>query len=104
MSSQRPRLLSRTPTNGRNQVVAIKAIPQTRRDEVLQSHLAAIRDGTAPLNCEIEKWQDLEKWLHDQIELQKSFKIKRGCPFGTIGNEITDNDELVRQDLNLILR
>jgi hypothetical protein len=30
--------------------------------------------------------------------------MSRGCPFGTIGNEITDNDELVRQDLSLILR
>ena len=26
----------------------------------------------------------------------------RGCPFGTIGNEVTENDELIRQDLNLI--
>jgi hypothetical protein len=28
--------------------------------------------------------------------------MTRGCPFGTIGNEITENDELIRQDLNLI--
>jgi AcrR family transcriptional regulator len=70
--------------------------------EVLQSHLDAIRDGTAPLNYEIEAWQDLEKWFQAQIERQRSFKMSRGCPFGTIGNEITDNDELVRQDLSLI--
>jgi TetR/AcrR family transcriptional regulator, transcriptional repressor for nem operon len=70
--------------------------------EVLQSHLDAIRDGTAPLNYEIETWQDLERWFRAQIELQRSFKMSRGCPFGTIGNEVTDNDELVRQDLSLI--
>jgi AcrR family transcriptional regulator len=70
--------------------------------EVLQSHLDAIRDGTAPLNYEIEAWPDLERWFRAQIELQRSFKMSRGCPFGTIGNEITDNDELVRQDLSLI--
>ena len=70
--------------------------------EVLQRHLDAIRDGTAPLNYEIEAWQDLEKWFHAQIERLRSFKMSRGCPFGTIGNEITDNDELVRQDLGLI--
>jgi AcrR family transcriptional regulator len=70
--------------------------------EVLQSHLDAIRDGTAPLNYDIETWQDLERWFRAQINLQKSFKMSRGCPFGTIGNEITDNDELVRQDLSLI--
>jgi hypothetical protein len=28
--------------------------------------------------------------------------MTRGCPFGTIGNEVTENDELVRQDLSLI--
>jgi TetR/AcrR family transcriptional repressor of nem operon len=70
--------------------------------EVLQSYLDAIRNGTAPLNYEIESWRDLEQWFRDQIELQRSFKMTRGCPFGTIGNEITDNDKLVRQDLGLI--
>jgi AcrR family transcriptional regulator len=70
--------------------------------EVLQSHLDAIRNRTAPLNYEIDSWQDLEKWFRAQIQLQKSFKMTRGCPFGTIGNEITADDELVRQDLSLI--
>jgi AcrR family transcriptional regulator len=70
--------------------------------EVLQGHLDAIRDGTAPLNYEIEKWKDLESWFRAQIQLQRNFKMNRGCPFGTIGNEITENDELVRQDLRLI--
>ena len=28
--------------------------------------------------------------------------MTRGCPFGTIGNEVTENDELIRQDLCLI--
>jgi TetR/AcrR family transcriptional regulator, transcriptional repressor for nem operon len=70
--------------------------------EVLQSHLDAIRNRTAPLNYEIDSWQDLEKWFRAQIQLQKSFKMTRGCPFGTIGNEITAADELVRQDLSLI--
>lgn len=28
--------------------------------------------------------------------------MTRGCPFGTPGNEVTENDELVRQDLSLI--
>src|SRR5262249_19069406 len=70
--------------------------------DVLQSHLEAIREGTAPLNYDIESWQDLEKWFRAQTTLQRSFKMTRGCPFGTIGNEITENDELIRQDLSLI--
>ena len=28
--------------------------------------------------------------------------MTRGCPFGTLGNEVTDGDELIRQDLSLI--
>ena len=34
--------------------------------------------------------------------MQKSFGMTRGCPFGTAANEITEDDELIRQDLNLI--
>jgi TetR/AcrR family transcriptional regulator, transcriptional repressor for nem operon len=70
--------------------------------EVLQAHLEAIRTGAAPLNYEIESWEDLERWFSAQIELQKRFRMARGCPFGTIGNEVTENDELIRQDLSLI--
>jgi hypothetical protein len=29
-------------------------------------------------------------------------RMTRGCPFGTIGDEIAKNDELIRQDLSLI--
>ncbi len=70
--------------------------------EVLQSHLVAIKTGAAPLNYEISSWQDLETWFLSNIQLQKSFGMKRGCPFGTIGNKITEGDELIRQDLSLI--
>ena len=70
--------------------------------EVLQGHLNAIKTGTAPVNYDISSWQDLENWFLSQLELQKSFGMKRGCPFGTIGNEVTEGDELIRQDLSLI--
>jgi AcrR family transcriptional regulator len=70
--------------------------------EVLQTHLQAIKGGTAPVKYEISSWQDLEQWFLAQLELQKSFAMTRGCPFGTIGNEVTENDELIRQDLSLI--
>ena len=70
--------------------------------EVLQHHLQAIAAGTAGLSYEIESWQDLERWFAAHLELQKSFGMTRGCPFGTIGNEVTENDELIRQDLNRI--
>jgi AcrR family transcriptional regulator len=70
--------------------------------EVLQSYLESIRTGTARVNYEIGSWQDLECWFLAHVEAQKSFSMTRGCPFGTVANEVTENDELIRQDLVLI--
>src|SRR5262245_61355783 len=70
--------------------------------EVLQNHLESIRTATAPIKYEVNSWQDLEYWFLGHLELQKSFNMKRGCPFGTVGNEVTENDPLIRQDLSLI--
>jgi TetR/AcrR family transcriptional regulator, transcriptional repressor for nem operon len=70
--------------------------------EVLLWHANAIKEGTAPINYEIESWGDLEGWFRAHMELQKSFGMTRGCPFGTAANEVTEKDELIRQDLNLI--
>jgi TetR/AcrR family transcriptional repressor of nem operon len=70
--------------------------------EVLQAHLEAIRTGAAQVNYEINSWQDLEQWFQAHIALQKRYNMTRGCPFGTVGNELTENDGLIRQDLNLL--
>jgi TetR/AcrR family transcriptional regulator, transcriptional repressor for nem operon len=70
--------------------------------EVLQTYLEEIRQGGGPLNYDIRSWEHLEQWFLGQIALQKVFRMTRGCPFGTIGNEVTENDELIRQDLSLI--
>lgn len=70
--------------------------------EVLRRYLDEIQAGRAPLSYEIASWKDLERWFLVQIDLQKSFQMTRGCPFGTIGNEVTENDEFIRQDLSLL--
>jgi TetR/AcrR family transcriptional regulator, transcriptional repressor for nem operon len=70
--------------------------------EVLQDRLEAIKSGSRSFNREISSWPELEEWFFAYIELQKSFSMTRGCPFGTIGNELTEADELIRQDINLI--
>lgn len=70
--------------------------------QVLQDRLNAIKAGTRSYNREITSWEALEKWFFAHIELQRSFGMTRGCPFGTIGNEVTEADELIRQDINLI--
>ena len=70
--------------------------------EVLQVYLEEIKTRTARVNYEINSWRDLEKWFARQVELQNDYEMTRGCPFGTLGNEVTENDELIRQDLSLI--
>ena len=70
--------------------------------EVLQTYLEAIRNGDGALSYDITSWEELEQWFIAQVDLQRRFRMTRGCPFGTIGNEVTENDELIRQDLNLI--
>jgi TetR/AcrR family transcriptional repressor of nem operon len=70
--------------------------------EVLQTYLEEIKTGASRVNYEINSWKDLETWFLAHLELQKNYQMTRGCPFGTLGNEVTPNDELVRQDLSLI--
>ena len=70
--------------------------------EVLQTYLEEIKTQASRVNYEIHSWKDLEKWFAAQVELQKNYEITRGCPFGTLGNEVTENDELIRQDVSLI--
>jgi TetR/AcrR family transcriptional repressor of nem operon len=70
--------------------------------EVLQAYLDEIKTRSARVNYEIKSWRDLEKWFAAQVELQENYEMTRGCPFGTLGNEVTANDELVRQDLSLL--
>ena len=68
--------------------------------EVLQTYITAVESGTGPVRYEVDSWKDLERWFASHIELQKSYRMTRGCPFGTIGNGVTDRDELIRQDLS----
>ena len=70
--------------------------------EVLLWHLEAIRTGTSPVKYDIRSWSDLETWFASHIELQRSFGMVRGCPFGTAANEVNEGEDLIRQDLNLI--
>ena len=69
--------------------------------EVLQTWLHGIKTKS-PNIYDIHSWQDLERCLLSHLEAQKRFRMTRGCPLGTVGNEVTENDELLRQDLSLI--
>jgi TetR/AcrR family transcriptional repressor of nem operon len=70
--------------------------------EVLRTYLDEIKAGASPIGYELNSWRDLEQWFAAHLELQKRYKMTRGCPFGTLGNEVSANDELIRQDVSLI--
>jgi TetR/AcrR family transcriptional repressor of nem operon len=63
--------------------------------EVLQNYIEEVENGTGAVNYEVGSWKDLERWFASHIELQKQFRMARGCPFGTVGNGVTDKDKLI---------
>ncbi len=70
--------------------------------EVLQTHLEMIKTGQSPVSYDVNSWPELKQCFMTHIELQKRFDMTRGCPIGTVGNEVTEHDELIRQDVSLI--
>src|SRR5215813_1005980 len=70
--------------------------------EVLLTHLEMISTGESPVNYDINSWDELRDCFLIHIKLQERFNMTRGCPIGTVGNEVTEHDELIRQDVNLI--
>lgn len=71
-------------------------------EEVVRSYLAEIKAGTSDLHHKLESWRDLKRTFTAHIELLEEFKMRRGCPLGIIGNELTEEDETIRQDINLV--
>jgi TetR/AcrR family transcriptional repressor of nem operon len=73
--------------------------------QVLQMYYEAIKDAHGPVNSinyEISTWLDLEKWFLAHVRLQKRFHMRRGCPFGTVGNELVEREGAIREDLSRI--
>ena len=81
-----------------------EARPAGFRDRVLRSgrlhmDLGPVGETREPVG---DPWRDLEQWFAAHLELQRRYEMTRGCPFGTLGNEVSANDELIRQDVSLI--
>jgi len=70
--------------------------------EVLQYFLEAVRTGTAPVSYDINSWQDLQNFFLAHIRFQRKFGMTRSCPIGTVANEVSVEDELIRKDINLV--
>lgn len=69
---------------------------------VLQHLHAWLGGDDAPVNCRFETWADLETWFGFFVRAQRRFGCDRACPVGTIGNDLSEHQEALRQDVCLI--
>jgi AcrR family transcriptional regulator len=71
---------------------------------VLQYLHDIIRSGQAPTGYTLESWNDLDTWFDKYLDFQTGVNYERSCPIATIGNDISDEQELLRQDLRLFFQ
>lgn len=69
---------------------------------VLQQYYSGLKSNHAPHKTKIESWADLEEWFERSIRFQEATKCERSCPVGTIGGDLSSEQELLRQDARLL--
>lgn len=69
---------------------------------VLMHFYGLLKSNRAPLKSKVESWQDLQEWFGFFLTFQKGTNCERSCPVGTIGNDLVNEQELLRQDIRLI--
>ena len=69
---------------------------------VVQNFYETLCSKKLPVKYDLESLDDLEEWFLFFINYQKSVHCTRGCPMATIGYELTEDQELIRQDIHLI--
>jgi len=70
--------------------------------QVLQTYVDEIKTGTSRIDYEVSSWHGLEQWFLAHLALQQKYHMTRGCPYGTLGSEVSVDEELIRQDVSLI--
>lgn len=70
--------------------------------QVLLHFYNALQGGRTPSSIRIESWKELEDWFRAFVDYQRLSFCERSCPVGTIGNDLTQSQELLRQDVKLI--
>jgi len=70
--------------------------------QVLQAYVDEIKTGTSRIDYEVSSWRGLEQWFLAHLRLQQKYHMTRGCPYGTLGSEVSVDEELIRQDVSLI--
>jgi len=71
-------------------------------EQLGRAYLAEIKTGTSKPHRRLACWNDLKRIFIAHIELFEEFQMRRGRPLGIIGNELAEEDETIRQDLNLV--
>jgi hypothetical protein len=67
-----------------------------------QAYVDEIKTGTSRIDYEVSSWRGLEQWFLAHLRLQQKYHMTRGCPYGTLGSEVSVDEELIRQDVSLI--
>jgi AcrR family transcriptional regulator len=70
--------------------------------EVLQYFYGQLKNNQLPVKLDIETWEDLERWLKFFVDFERSINCERSCPIGTIGNDLSNSQEPLRQEVKLI--
>jgi len=68
----------------------VRAVIARRYDQLI--------DGQAPLLAKLDSWTAIRRWL-DMWVGQTEATGYRGCPIGTLANELADRDDTARADL-----
>jgi TetR/AcrR family transcriptional repressor of nem operon len=70
---------------------------------VLQFLHDVIKSGQTATGYTLKTWKDLDNWFLNYINFQRMTEFELSCPIGTIGNDISDEQQLLRQDVKLFL-
>ena len=70
---------------------------------VLQSLHAVVASGKAPMGYDVKTWDDMDAWFGHYIHFQDSVACELACPLGTIASDLSNDQELLRQDVRLFL-
>lgn len=68
---------------------------------VLEHLVEVIRSGQAPTGYQVRTWDELDDWFERYLAFQRATGFQLSCPIGTIGNDILEDQALLRQDVRL---
>ena len=58
-----------------------------------------IQSGNVPTVYQVLTWSEMDRWFQSFIDFQKSVDCERSCPIGTIGNDISNEQQELREEI-----